>query len=334
MELALEPGELVLDYEDYSDTLGVAEPISSDHSEAYHGDAEPVDSAMDDFINEVTPSSSKEARILQASEDDLLEALALEVQEKKGPPIHSSVAKLINNHLSRDFRRFTSGGVVTGADDQVSHGALVVEKMKKLTFPDNLSELTTCKINAGVYKALPNSARKNCNDMQVIESSMCKSITAQGLALEKLVDVRHKFPEAGDQINEIFKLMNDSLEFNCFARARTNDARRDQVLASVNSNYRHLSISTKPSDGLLFGSDLEGAMKAVESANRLSQKLVTPTNKPVGGSSRSFLGQRGRGRGRMRPYPRPQGIPRFQDQWSYPNSSSSQRRKPQTRLVR
>ena len=130
---------------------------------------------------------------------------------------------------------------------------------------------------------------------------MCKSLSAQGLALEKLVYLKLA-PQASAEFNKIFKLISDSLEFGSFPRSRINDIRREAVLGNVNRSYSHLIATTKASDGFLFGSDLEGAMKSVELANNLSQKLAIPSRSATN-SGKPFLGKRGRGRGRSKGYP-------------------------------
>lgn len=90
------------------------------------------------------------------------------------------------------------------------------------------------------------------------------------------------------------------MEFGSFARAKENDTRRGQILTSLNEDYKHLAAETKAESGLLFGINLESAMKSVESANGLSKKLMFmgPRNQNAG---RHFLGpSRGRSRFRTR----------------------------------
>ena len=44
--------------------------------------------------------------------------------------------------------------------------------------------------------------------------------------------------------------------------------------SSLNDNNEHLSSGTAPENGLLFGSDVEGAVKNAETTNRRSKKLA------------------------------------------------------------
>lgn len=142
-----------------------------------------------------------------------------------------------------------------------------------------------------MYKALPPSAKKDSNDLQVIESALCKSATVQAKALDKLAELNKELNTSQKgALSEAMRAISDAVEFTVFARSRVNDTRRDRILLNVNSNYRNLSFTTKPANGWLFGSEMESSMKAVETSNRLAQKLIRPSNK------NHFLGQRERGR--------------------------------------
>ena len=185
----------------------------------------------------------------------------------------------------------------------------MASKFKEFPVPENIPSLCPNRVNDGVFKALSAPCKKLNGDLHLVETALCKSMNAQALALEKLVDLKAKLSkDLGAQVNEVFTLMANSVEFNCLARARTNEVRRAQILNGLNANYKHLAVETKPENGLLFGSNLEASMRSVEVSNRLSQKLSARPH--------PFLGhQRGRGqprrrgfapRGGYQPYPRPQ----------------------------
>lgn len=229
----------------------------------------------------------------QANDDveDFLAALAAETQETEGPPLQENVAKLINNNLKRNFDKPLDKFATTG--EEKSQGALVITKMKEFDVPSNTPQLKSCRINESIFKALSPAVKRETGDMLYVESAMCKTMVAQGKAMDKLVELRQQLNADGTKIlNEVFKCMSDAIEFSAFARSRTNDCRREKVLSNLNTNYGHLRSSTKAENGQLFGDDLETAVKNVETTNRLANKLSAPR-----GSSRPFLG-RGRFRGR------------------------------------
>lgn len=295
-----EEGELLLSDHgcgDFSDDASVSESGIGQEA-AGGGSSDPSDPALQDFFNEIQPAATSDREAGNSSDkDDILELLALEAKEKRGPPIHSSVAKLVNTQLGRDFssRLVLLKQQGSSLDEQSSQSALVIKKIKTYEVPDNLPDLSTNKVNLGVYKALSASAKRDSSAAQVVDTALCKSITAQSRAMEKLVNVKQMAPGVSKELNEVFKLLSDAMEFNSFAKFRVNESRRSNILANLNTNYAHLSCTTKPSNGLLFGADLEGAMKSVETANRLSQKLTQtkPSGKP-------FLATGRRGRGRSR----------------------------------
>lgn len=57
--------------------------------------------------------------------------------------------------------------------------------------------------------------------------------------------------------NDIFTPLADSVEFGAFARSKVNESRRAQIL-----------------HGLLFGTDMESAMRTVEQTNKLSLRVT------------------------------------------------------------
>ena len=219
-----------------------------------------------------------------------INCLALEIQDISGPPLQDNVAKLINNNLKRDFRRVTGRSV-----DDNPQAAVIVNKLKSVPVPENVPDLKSCKSNDCVHKALSMSQKRENSDLMVIESAICKAVVTQGEVMGKLVNLKKNLDSSfTDQFNDIFKSMASSFEFDIFARSRLNDYRRSRVLAGLNSSYAHLGNTTKPGDGLLFGNDIESAIRNVDVTNRLSNKLSVSARDS---SSRPFLG-RGRGRGR------------------------------------
>ena len=153
----------------------------------------------------------------------------------------------------------------------------------------------------------PKSKKVN-GDLHIVESTICKSLTAQCMAMDKLLELQSvvRKPELAGKFEEVFSPLADSMEFGCLSRARTYEVRRDLVLTSLNDNYKHLSTDTKPEKGLLFGENLEESMRAVETANKLSKKLShkPPQQANFLGQLRGFRGARGRGQYRGHPYRR------------------------------
>ena len=135
--------------------------------------------------------------------------------------------------------------------------------------------------------------------------------------MQKLVELKQAASDAASKkFNDIFKLLADSVELSCFGRARVNEARRNNILSTLNSSYRQLATTPSASEGLLFGKNLEDAMQSVDSVNELSERLASrapaaPRN-PVSASQFPFLGQRPQGRSRG--YPRGRHQPYYHSQ--------------------
>ena len=59
-----------------------------------------------------------------------------------------------------------------------------------------------------------------------------------------------------------------------FWKSQDYEVHRNNIISSLNDNCKHFSSETAPENSLLFGSDLEGVMKNVETNNRQSKKLA------------------------------------------------------------
>ena len=59
-----------------------------------------------------------------------------------------------------------------------------------------------------------------------------------------------------------------------FWKSQDYEVHRNNIPSSLNDNCKHFSSETAPENSLLFGSDLEGVMKNVETNNRQSKKLA------------------------------------------------------------
>ena len=282
---------------------------------------DPGDAALGSFLKD-THVNEEEHSLHSTSGTEYLDQLSDLIADHDGPELNTAVAKLINTHLSRNFNRQTTKNF----EDKNSHASLVMGKLKNYPVPANTPELKACKVNDGVFKAMRAPEKKLNGDLHLVEAAICKSINAQGLAMQKVLELQDsiKKTDLGAKFNEVFKLLADSVEFQCFGRSKVNEVRRDQILNQLNDSYKYLSSQSKPEKGLLFGPNLEADMRSVELANRLSKKLAPKsTNRP-------FLGQqRGRGRGfRSRnqqrgyhPYQRPQYHQNYSNQ-NLPDQSS------------
>ena len=316
--LVREEGEL-LDFDSMDNSHEIDDtPVSCvDPGEQALGEF--LDSTQGNDNNNTNTSAGEED---QFQTDNFIDELAsLCEAEKHGPAVSEPVSKLFNNHLNRDFGAANSNNRNKFLQGGNSQTTLVINKFEKYPVPVNLQNIKSCRVNDGVFKAMNAPTKKSNSDLHHVEAAICKAVTAQARIFDKLASLKASVSDKSlkSEFNEVFSLMADSVEFCSFARTKTNDVRRTQILTSLNDNYKHLITETKAEEGLLFGSNLENAMKSVESTNRLSKKLCAnqPNNNYNNNHFRNynkpFLGQgRGRGRGKPRNHRYQPYQPRFQ----------------------
>jgi hypothetical protein len=308
-----EEGELLDDPRDQVEGGGVDSPVLDDNADNYarpeRGVLDPAAQALDQFITDTTANPGEDEQSQGADDENFLEELANIVADVQGPAVSTPVEKLINTHLARDF------STKNRAFEDSSQSKLIINKFKDLPVPINLPELRSCKVNDGVFKAMTPSAKRANGDLHSVETAWCKTITSQALALEELASLKELAPKnMKTKFNQVISNLASAVEFSCFGRAKTNDIRRSNILASLNEDYRHLAVETQPGKGLLFGNDLENAMKSVETTNRLAKKLAgkQQTTRKSTGRGAPFLASgrnpgpvRGRNNRRHSPYYNP-----------------------------
>jgi hypothetical protein len=139
-----------------------------------------------------------------------------------------------------------------------------------------------------------------------MESSISKSAVLQGQAMEELLELRRILPSGqADVVKGIIKKLAASIEVQGFGRLKMNQMRREQVVKSLNPEFKSLLTATSPGDDLLFGAGLPDVLKDIEATNNLSARLSAQSRPSGSGSgqarnrrnSDSFLG-----RGQAPPY--------------------------------
>lgn len=114
-----EAGEL-LDYEEMEDNTGLeggTESLPGPDDSQIVGSTDPQNHdlfTIDDVLTSMNSGTTKD----HEQESDILESLALQAQEKCGPPTGPLTAKLLNCFLSKNYKRIVNGSL----DDQ-SQGA-------------------------------------------------------------------------------------------------------------------------------------------------------------------------------------------------------------------
>ena len=79
-------------------------------------------------------------------------------------------------------------------------------KLKNYPVPANTPELKACKVNDGVFKAMRAPEKKLNGDLHLVEAAICKSINAQGLAMQKVLELQDniKKDRFGSQVQRSF----------------------------------------------------------------------------------------------------------------------------------
>ena len=119
------------------------------------GTFDPGAQALGNFLNETQPPGDEEHSQGDNAEevnDQYLSELANQCFEKQGPAVATPVAKLVNNHLARDFSAKLG---TSRTNEDSSQSGLVMAKLKNIPVPTNLTELRSCRVNDAMTPMTP-----------------------------------------------------------------------------------------------------------------------------------------------------------------------------------
>ena len=98
-----------------------------------------------------------------------------------------------------------------------------------------------------------------------------------GTALEKLMSLKGTVDtNAKSAINDTIRSVASIIELMGFGRNKLNGFRRNTIVKALNPEFRSITSTTFPGDGLLFGGSLGVALKDIEDSNKLCARLARP----------------------------------------------------------
>lgn len=212
------------------------------------------------------------------------------------------------------------------------------DKMKNVLVPENANFLSSTKVNDSIYSLIPLRIKRENSEMIKVESAVNKSVIVQAQVMEKILELKQLLPvgQAGI-IKTLIKPLADSVEILSFGKCKLNTLRRDAIVKSLNPEFRSLTSSTSPGEGMLFGSSLTDVLKEIETSNKMTARLSGSIRRSTGQakhtafhtSSNSFLG-----RGQAPPAKRKEMNDRFKRTYSHQHQQQYRTRTPSPKRPR
>lgn len=222
------------------------------------------------------------------------------------PPLKDKVNTVLKNFMGGDL-------VLKGTTD----------KVKDVLTPQGSEFMDRMRVNDSIYPLLSSQLKKENGELLKVESALCKASIVQARLMEKLLEVRNLLP-AG-QASVVKGLIRDAataIEIQGFGRIKLNEWRRENIVKSLNPEFKSVLSTTSPGEGWLFGAGLGDSLKEIESSNKLTARLNYKPSRRDYKKDQSFLerGQASRGRGRPR-------FQRYQGQRTYGRRQNGYERK-------
>ena len=195
----------------------------------------------------------------------------IELDDSVGPPLQDPVADFISKSCGKKWKQKE------------------LEK-KKAAYPkpSNAECLSTPKINEAVFAKLGTQAKNRDRGWQNNHITFVSAVSA----MSRVADVLMVHEKSAPWVKEALSLSADALNLCGALNSEWTKSRREDIKTYLPEDFKRLVSDENPaSKNWLFGDDLEGSIKAVESHNRLAKKMetATPKEKPA---AANFQGKR------------------------------------------
>lgn len=242
------------------------------------------DHGLEEMLQELddkAPETTNDLNRLDDVDEVVRDLIAKSSTQEFGNPLADGPAKYISNLLEKSYDTSRN-------KDHSQEAYSIMEKANKVTIPSNVKGLQPCKVNESIFKNLDRSTKGINMHAQMAETTVCKSIALQGQMMGDILALKdHIQPGGNDKLKSLIKAMAESIELCIFSRKQLNESRRLLCASKVNQNYKNITTKAQSADGLLFGNDLNDAMRDMDMANKLTSRLAKQPYRP-------FLGQRDR----------------------------------------
>ena len=148
------------------------------------------------------------------------------------------------------------------------------EKIKSVLVPEGSDFLVQTRVNDAIYPLLSAPLKKENSNSLKLENVITKSSIIQADLMQKMFELKKHLPVSqADLVNNMIRDLAKSVEILGFGRAKLNEARRETIVGSLNSEFKSVLTATSPGDGLLFGSSLNDSLKEIDIANKMTARL-------------------------------------------------------------
>ena len=148
---------------------------------------------------------------------------------------------------------------------------------ESMRIPENVECLKVPRLNSPIYVKVPTDVKNRVRASQDNQAMFMKVVSA----LVKITDTLCKHEQEGQWVKDTMKLSADAITVSAYLQKSWLKARREDIKTFLPEDFKRLSAEEVPLDAKnLFGDDLEGSIKSLESTNKISQKMEPKKPKP------------------------------------------------------
>ena len=198
-------------------------------------------------------------------EEPISEVLAetLEVIESDtsvGPPVGSQVADFVKKAFAKPLK-----------------SELATKLSNNFKVPQNIDCLGVARMNEPIYVKVCATVKNKDRAIQDIQSVFMKSV----IGLVKIADTLSAHEKEAQWVKDTMKIASEAITLSAFAQSEWMKQRREDVKPSLPDDFKRLSSVEVPLTAKnLFGDDLEGSIKSVESVNKIAKRMEVKKPKP------------------------------------------------------
>ena len=206
-------------------------------------------------------SDKEEGEVVEVQSEVLAETLeVIESDASVGPPVSAQIAEFVKKAFAKPLRE-----------------DLLKKVGDRFLVPQNIPCLGVPRMNEPIYiKVAANVKNK---DRAVQENQLIFTKVIAGLV--KIADTLSNHEKEDQWIKDTMKIASEAITLSANVQTEWLKQRREDVKPSLPDDFKRLANVEVPLTAKnLFGDDLEGSIKTVESTNKIAKRMEVKKPKP------------------------------------------------------
>ena len=203
-----------------------------------------------------------DGEIVEPQSEVLAETLVvIETDSTLGPPVSAQMTDFVKKAFAKPL-----------------HEDVAKKLGANFATPKNIDCLRVPRVNEPIFIKIPTTVKNRDRAVQDNQATFVKVLTG----LIKVADTLASHEKDDEWVKETVKVATGAITLAAGVQMEWMKARKEEIKPSLPDDFKRLSATEVPLTAHnLFGDDLEGSIKSVESTNKIAKRMETPKPKPA-----------------------------------------------------